>query len=157
MVAVGEREKMSDCLDQLIEKYPLTFKYMETATYSFLPEGWFGLLDHTCSKIEPILEECYKTHPIDEYGLGAFRVEQIKEKYGTLRFYFTFHTKNNKAYEEVCNLVDRAELDSHDTCEVTGKPGEVCIAGSWFKTLSEDVRKLPEYKDYVVFTKDMLP
>ena len=56
----GVKNPMSDsmdALDKLIEKYPLVFKYMETATYSFLPEGWYKLLDETCGKIELILKE----------------------------------------------------------------------------------------------------
>lgn len=146
-----------DVFDVLCNKYPLVFKYNETPSYSFIPVGWYNLLDEACAKIEKILEESYKDYPLDPDGIGAFRVEQIKEKFGMLRFYFSFHTHDSKAFEEITNIVDKAELDSSDICEVTGKPGEVCVAGCWFKTLSEEVRQLPEYKDYVVYTKDMHP
>ena len=157
MVVGGEREKMSDCIDKLIEKYPLVFKYMETATYSFLPEGWYKLLDETCSKIELLLKESYEKYPPDEDGIGFFRVEQIKEKMGTLRFYYSFHTEDKNAFDAIQDIVDRAELDSHDICEVTGKPGEICVAGMWFKTLSKEVRQHPDYKDYVPWSKEMMP
>lgn len=151
-----DEKTAEEVFDVLVKKYPLVFKYNETSSYSFLPVGWYKLLDEACAKIEKILEESYKTYPVDPDGIGAFRVEQIKEKFGSLRFYFSFHTHDNKAFEEVTNIIDRAELDSAEICEVTGNPGEVCVAGNWFKTLSEEVRKRPEYKDYVVFTKDMV-
>ena len=147
---------MKDNIEKLTEKYPLVFEHMSTGAYSSIPDGWYDLLDKTCAKINVVLEECYKTHPPDELGLSAFIVEQIKEKFGTLRFYFSFNTQNKKAFEEITNIVDGAELDSHEICEVTGKLGELCVDGHWFKTLSEEVRQLPDYKDYKVFTKDLL-
>lgn len=55
------------------------------------------------------------------------RAAQIKEKYGTLRFYLTFGT------DEMYNITDEAERVSATTCETCGKKGKVRGRG-WLYT-----------------------
>jgi len=59
--------------------------------------GWSGLV-----------EECYNTLP------DGSTIEQIKEKYGGLRFYCVPHH----------TAIDAIEARSQATCEDCGKPGE---------------------------------
>jgi len=59
-------------------------------------------------------------------------IEQIKEKFGTLRVYHSGLYSDN-----VNQIVRRAELKSAETCEVCGKKGEV-RGGGWIKTLCDE-------------------
>jgi hypothetical protein len=68
----------------------------------------------------------YKLEPIPEVKIG-----QIKEKFGTLRFYY------DGGDEVILGMVSFAEALSGNTCEETGEAGSLCKRGSWYKTLSE--------------------
>ena len=69
------------------------------------------------------------------------KIEQIKEKFGTLRIYL------NYSDERVYGMVDLAECLSSTTCELTGKDGQLCWRGKWrwYKTLSLDKARELEY------------
>ena len=56
---------------------------------------------------------------------------QVKEKYGTLRFYV------NGATDAQYNYIDFAELMSGRTCEECGKPGQTYYMG-WHRTLCDE-------------------
>jgi hypothetical protein len=62
-------------------------------------------------------------------------IAQIKEKFGTLRFYY------DGGDDHVEGMVDYAEYLSSITCEVTGKPGQLCIKNGCYKTLSASKAK----------------
>lgn len=65
----------------------------------------------------------------DLFALGwDGEINQVKEKFGTLRFYI------GAASDEVRNRVSRAEMESDTTCEECGAPGEI-RGGGWIKTL----------------------
>ena len=72
--------------------------------------GWSDLLLDLCIKIEAILDR----NPDNE----MFSV-QVKEKYGTLRFYMSIET------DEISDLIEEAEALSSQTCERCGSPGEL--------------------------------
>jgi len=63
------------------------------------------------------------------------RAFQVKEKYGTLRFYMDLPT------DEMFSLIDEAEEQSAHTCEVCGKPGEERYGG-WVSTLCDECHEL---------------
>jgi hypothetical protein len=79
-------------------------------------------------RIENILNplDKYKLDPIPKVVIG-----QIKEKYGTLRFYY------DGGDEFIQGMVSFAESLSSNLCEETGEAGGLCKKGSWYKTLSE--------------------
>ena len=59
---------------------------------------------------------------------------QVKEKFGTLRFYADY----GEDYEdEIEDLIHQAEVRSSKTCEECGQPG-VTRPGGWIKTLCDD-------------------
>lgn len=63
----------------------------------------------------------------------GIKIDQIKEKFGTLRFYFS------GGDEQITGMVRFAEYLSDQTCEITGKKGQMCSsAGGWMKTLSTE-------------------
>ena len=76
-------------------------------------DGWFALLDDLLSKLEALGEQIKAT--------------QIKEKYGTLRFY---HTGGSDAADKI---VSAAEDASANICETCGAPGKL-RGQSWLYT-----------------------
>ncbi len=73
-------------------------------------EGWRSILLSLSIKIESILEKCSAT---DMYAV------QVKEKYGTLRFYMS------KMTPEIAALVSDTEALSSQTCELCGHFGKM--------------------------------
>ena len=66
----------------------------------------------------------------NEYRFLHPRATQVKEKYGTLRFYMSFET------EEIQRLIATAEALSAQTCEQCGAVGRQ-RNGGWIKTLCD--------------------
>jgi hypothetical protein len=80
-------------------------------------------------------------------------VHQIKEKFGSLRYYYTgvFGTQGatEQDWDDFEDAVDAAEQLSKRTCEMCGKAGKLMAKGYWFKTLCSDDATTLEYKEYV--------
>lgn len=71
---------------------------------------------------------------VDEEAQKIPEVVQVKEKFGTLRFYCNGTTDKQQ------NYIDFAESMSAVTCEVCGKPGKT-VGRRWLKTLCKEHRK----------------
>jgi len=88
--------------------------------------------------------------------------EQVKEKFGTLRFYHSVHfsaelleklapyPKSSRAFQRNINarvggMVLMAEAMSAITCEVTGKPGALHKRGGWLKVLCTEEAAKQQY------------
>jgi hypothetical protein len=177
---------------KLLEKYPKIFgdrtKPM-TEGRMFLGlevgDGWYNLIDTLCealtntytTSIELDEEdgkrlgiEPYKSLAGDSYYFTSEPPQviatQVKEKYGTLRFYYRFElnkknislleTKkypslekaNERFYNYVDGIVRFAETASYKTCEITGQSGELHASGGWLKTLNREVAKDSKYKSF---------
>ena len=98
----------------LISNYPLLYAdcdkkpWESCMAFGFeVGDGWFDIINELSAKLEP---------------LGAVAT-QVKEKYGTLRFYV--HTADEEAFD----YIDDAELASESTCEMCGRPGEWSDSG----------------------------
>jgi hypothetical protein len=84
--------------------------------------GWYPLLTKLCDDLMKLdLPE-------------GFEVEQVKEKFGTLRFYVSHYT------DEISELITAAEEESSRTCERCGQPGRL-RGGAWLKTLCDYCHK----------------
>lgn len=81
-------------------------------------DGWYQLLKEACIKLEALIVKERVAHP-EGWNYGYFRASQIKEKYGTLRFYLSGGTP------EMYKITDEAERKSRETCERCGKPGKL--------------------------------
>ena len=81
--------------------------------------GWFGLIDQLLADI------CI----LDPH----VAVLQVKEKFGTLRFYIELKDSSQK--EKVYDLIHKAELKSATICEVCGKEAETKNEDSWSRTV----------------------
>lgn len=88
-----------------------------TGTFPFYPPGFFFECGDGWFKIVKELSE-----KIDALNAPDLVVHQVKEKFGGLRFYF--HTSDAAKYDEIEQLVSRAEAESIKTCENCGKSGE---------------------------------
>jgi hypothetical protein len=92
-------------------------------------DGWFDLEWRLCEDLEKILGQ--------DSAVG-YKLFQIKEKFGTLRWYdevkveLEDHANTVKAISE---RVRQAENESAKTCEQCGKPGSLHTTGTWLKTV----------------------
>jgi hypothetical protein len=80
-------------------------------------DGWFDLIWQLCLDIEDAL------HNLEPDAQMDFRVLQVKEKYGTLRFYANWGT------DKIFDLIEDAEEKSARICEICGKEGRINSEG----------------------------
>jgi hypothetical protein len=107
-----------DLTQKLLDKYPKLFSNQHFWGFE-CGDGWYDILDHLCGAITEY------THDPDE-----IYVDQIKEKFGRLRFYLS------REDDVIHGMVTLAEYMSGHTCEVCGNRGET-RGGSWFVTLCD--------------------
>ena len=107
-------------LQKLIERFPRLFRGAQPAVWSHVPTGWTGIVGTLFTGIDVLL---------DDEQAKCFRVEQIKEKFGTLRLYISFDRIDvdgvNPNPTALRSLVDAAVAASEVTCYVCGAPGEM--------------------------------
>jgi hypothetical protein len=80
-------------------------------------DGWFNIIDDLSKKIE--------AYNVANAEYDPCIAAQVKEKYGTLRFYV------NSVTDEIYEWIEQAEIASEKTCEICGKPGELVTKG-WY-------------------------
>jgi len=122
---------------QLCQKYPKIFKHrnesiMETCmAWGFeCGSGWYNIIDTLCYQIQQHVD--WKSKNLSEEEKESFQViaDQVKEKFGTLRFYY------HGGDDFVEGLVNMAESMSSLTCERCGSPGIKRTKG-WIVTLCD--------------------
>lgn len=110
-------------------------------------EGWFNLIDRLCGMIhyhvtqhnedveyrlnhmERDPEASYSEDLITKWEMPKIR--QVKEKFGTLRFYMDTNIKRFRHY------VDFAEAMSGVVCEECGAPGSVRNSSGWIHVMCD--------------------
>ncbi len=103
-------------------------------------DGWEPLIRTMCEQLK-LIQEWSGTKVI---------FQQIKEKFGSGRFYHTIITApeisaqtRKNIWDIVDAVVSDAERKTSQTCEVSGKYGFLHNKGAWFKTLNpEEAEKL---------------
>lgn len=124
---------MSPELDSLLcTRYPKIFKDRHADMRSTAMcwgfecgDGWFTLIDTLCSQIQWHLDKNA------EPGTPQVVAQQVKEKFGGLRFYTWGGDQTTRAFQQF------AEAMSIRTCEVCGNPGER-RGGGWIQTLCDE-------------------
>lgn len=94
----------------------------EDKIYTFIdcaPRGWAKLCEDLCAELKPLLE---KAGYVDKY-----RLCQVKEKYGGLRWYEW--DAPAAVYDEYCALIRKYEDLSYKTCCVCGAPATKMSTG----------------------------
>lgn len=117
-------------------------------------EAW---LDACGDGWAPIIRE---THERLSYLDPGYTIQQVKEKFGGLRFYFTAHTDNETVGRIMDDVVTAAEARCSYTCEVCGLPGELREVSYWYRTVCRghylewvgDRRAVLENSDEVLLT-----
>jgi len=123
---------------ELVEKYPTIMRDyggdMTKTCMAFgicIGSGWLQLLDDLCAKIMALP------------GGEAVVADQIKEKFGGLRFYWHSQANDKLDAEAVSKLVDEAERQSTKTCEHCGTTENVTHGGKrWVRALCDAHRVL---------------
>lgn len=141
----------------LFDKY--RFLYRDLA-YLSCNDGWFNLIDELSAKLEyeikMIIEHdsflCVCEHRCDDHMFGtgvcaececrSFTTNhpaatQVKEKFGTLRFYMNYTTK------EIDDLINDAEHRSCVICESCGSAGTLC-GREWVSVLCKECNEAHE-------------
>lgn len=98
-----------------------------------MPDGWraaFG--EQMCEELK---EELIKENSLEKY-----RIIQIKEKYGYLRWYDNFGS------EEHYNLIDKYERLSKRTCITCGAPAK-WISKGWISPYCDECGKEIKFED----------
>ena len=118
---------------QLCERYPRMMvnrnkSMMETTMYWGFEcgDGWFNIIDQLMGNIQHHIDWRNRKGDV----VAQVTVDQVKEKFGTLRFYYT------GGDDYVRGLVSMAESMSGVTCESCGNPGK-STGGGWIKTVCE--------------------
>lgn len=132
----------------LIERFPLCFgdryKDMKETAMCWGLEcglGWLGIIYEACEKAEPIIAKWIqdnKNNP-NFYIDYAPRLSQVKEKFSTLRMYWSSYI------DGLDEIESEAEKKSETTCEQCGKPGEF-RGKNWYYTSCYQCAK-PEDRD----------
>ena len=139
---------MKQELDQLLcEKYPKLMvnrnkPMIETCMcWGFeCGDGWYNILDQLMSNIQHHIDWNNKNF---EKGYTQYKqvpqvtLDQVKEKFGTLRFYYT------GGDDVIDGMVRMAESMSGVTCEQCGSPGTTGGQG-WITTLCKTHRAARE-------------
>lgn len=127
--------------EEYYKTYPWYVILYHRFAYHVFPK-WNKLISKQPRFVNKILK--YKTWTGKEIERRVYRgflpiphwmkASQVKEKFGSLRFYLTSGTDNMFKY------TDMAEELSQTTCETCGKPGKLITKG-WFYTACEEHTK----------------
>jgi hypothetical protein len=90
-------------------------------------DGWYDIIDAACAQIE---NRAYNNR-LNNVQCHPVVATQVKEKYGTLRFYYV------GGDDYVDGVVGMAEAVSAVTCETCGAPGRL-REGGWIRTLCDE-------------------
>lgn len=118
----------SENTDKLYNDFPELYRgHTKSVRESAMPwgfecgNGWFQLI-YNLSK--EITDFCKKK------GIEIPEVMQVKQKFGSLRYYY------EGSVTEIDLMIEKAENDSLTTCEFCGQPG-VLRRGGWLEVLCE--------------------
>jgi hypothetical protein len=107
-----------DLTQKLLDKYPKLFSNQQFWGFE-CGDGWYDILDHLCGAIAEYT-----------YNSDDLYVDQIKEKFGRLRFYLS------REDDVIHGMVSMAEYMSGQICETCGERGTMSTKG-WMVTLCD--------------------
>lgn len=111
------------------DKYSMPYFYTEL---DIMPNGWrraFGI--EMCEEIRKELIKC-------NY-LYKYRIVDIKEKFGELRWYDNGAPAGSA--EKIWKIIDKYTELSHHTCMICGRPAERSSDGYWLYTLCDKCKE----------------
>jgi hypothetical protein len=114
--------------EEMQDYFPKVYPKMFVGKYGGVAcgSGWFYILDKLCANIQHHIDWTNKS----EVVVPQVTIDQIKEKFGCLRFYYS------GGDEYISGMVTLAESMSGVTCEECGSIGER-RSGGWIRTLCD--------------------
>ena len=111
--------------------------------------GWYKLLEDSMEKIQLVCDLATSSGTPTQLVAS-----QIKEKFGTLSFYYftegepsRFTPEKSRLVADILSdLIACAERESASVCEETGERGALCARGGWLRTLSRPAARASGYK-----------
>jgi hypothetical protein len=123
---------------KLVKRFPSWFSVNGGVHHTLMPfgfqcgDGWVNILWRLCVDLEPMVTEL-------QAGTGdRFEVVQVKENFGTLRFYVSHHS------DAIDERIVEAQKESSRTCEICGQPGKQREADIWVETVCDKHAQRPE-------------
>ena len=104
--------------------------------------GWNGIVEELLGKIEGHLAEKQALGLLDPDC--GFQINQIKEKFGTMRFYVS------GADDTIFGFIDEAERKTANTCEMCGNSGALYTKRGkfWLRTFCAVHAEEYDYEPY---------
>ena len=125
-------EQYEEFAQRMEERFPEMFGQKRYGGFAVGP-GWWPILEALCGQIHHYVK--WKQEQKEKYSRGDgcpdVIVEQIKEKFGGLRFYY------QGGDSTVDGMVRMAESWAGHSCEKCGKPGK-SRSGGWIQTLCDE-------------------
>ena len=114
--------------DEFVKRMEKTYPNMFKEAYGgfAVGPGWWTIIESLCSNIQHHLDWKNRQSEV----VPQVVVEQIKEKFGGLRFYY------QGGDDEISGMVRIAESWAAHSCETCGAPGER-RGGGWIRTLCD--------------------
>ena len=125
----------------IVERWPEWFDVEGDVRRTLMPlgfqhgDGWYGLVYQLCEQLEPLVGELNTS--LQASG-EHFRVLEVKQKMGALRFYVSHHS------DAVDAMIDAARQRSLEMCEVCSRlirTVELRNHDGWLVTLCEDCER----------------
>jgi hypothetical protein len=122
---------MSEEYEAFVKRLEETYPKMFSQPYGGIAVGigWWPIIEKLCANIQSHTDWWNKnreTRPVVEQVV----VEQIKEKFGGLRFYY------QGGDDTIAGMVRMAEAWADHSCEECGSPG-TRRSGGWIRTLCD--------------------
>ncbi len=112
---------------KLVQEFPLLYEDINLECGN----GWYDLIHGLSEKLYPLMIASRMT--VNEYDVYP-SVAQVKEKYGSLRFYM------NVATDEMMDLIFEAEDRSQEICEICGQEGNINHSKYWLEARCKTCR-----------------
>ncbi len=128
--------------EALVKDFPLTFSRdahgrEPWSMFGFeCGDGWEPSIRKAAEKLEVLFQAAVKKDP-EGYEAGYYRTSQLKEKFGSGRWYLSGGT------DEMHDIVEAWEEETYTICEKCGKPGEIRGKG-WLYNACFDHTKLED-------------
>lgn len=117
--------------EELIEKWPAL---QDVRCGVWIPNGWVKLVDGLMYDIYNLLGWARP-----DLKASVLKVEQVKEKFGALRFYYTVALPSSEEMQQLNEIlrpiVHAVEEKSERTCEECGQPGSKVCPRNYLRTL----------------------
>jgi len=142
-----KNQKKPKSLNDLIEKYPKIFKLMEEGYYrisSDIPSIWVPIIDILCKSIQSRIDNVTIYDVEDKHHHPPqLECEQIKEKYGELRF------DARGGDDQMEGMIEMAVDMCWDICTECGTHENLGTTQVWVERLCKTCFEKSTYKNWI--------